>query len=279
MLNRQASRCHCIWLVAAGILIPGPMVTQANAEDLDLDTPSFEAPFIPDVDILDPNFGLLSFVNPDLSSTGWVQTGADAGTFLSDTGVFINQTVPGFSSAIAGVDGRQLAFMQVDPLADGSTPARDFNSIYQQSTDVFEAGKDYTFTLEVGNQGDPVIGDTVGLKIAIGYLDTSGGQTGSGVFQVINERRIVASQLDNSGSTLLNDFSVDVLSSELSPSLLDERIAVQVLVDVPTDLGGVDPGDLGGGFNVDNARLTAVPEPASAGLLVLGGLLIARRRR
>ena len=266
-------------LIAGACLLSAFAGLQAQGQSIDLDTPSFEEPFIPVVDPTAPDFGLLSFVNPDMSGTGWVQTGEGAGTLLSDTGVFINQTVPGVSMAITNVVGRQVAFIQVDPLADGSSLSKDFISLYQESEAVFEVGKDYRFELAVGNQSLPVTSDLAAMRIAIGYLDASGGQVGSDVFQSLTSAPIVASDLVNDGSGLLTDFGVDLLASGLTPSILGEKIAVQILIDVPTGLTVEEAANLGGGFNVDNARLSVVPEPTSLALLAVSGLLFSRRRR
>jgi hypothetical protein len=54
------------------------------------------------------------------------------------------------------------------------------------------------------------------------------------------------------------------------------EIAVDALM---FNVNGDTPGSLGNGLVFDNVSLAAVPEPATLGLLCLGGLLMLRRRR
>ena len=263
-----------------------------SAQSIALDNASFEDPVIPpfDISLIDPELfnpgnelALRFAIGLQLTETSipsWVQTGdvfIDNHGVLSDTGIFSNQDVPALGvTGITGIDGDQLGFLIVNPLADGVT--EDFVSIYQETDAVFTSGEDYRFSLEVGNAVTFPATERTPLQIVIGYLDDSSGQTGSEVFQPIKSKDILVSQLDNSGSGQLTDFDLDLLASEINPSDLGKQIAVQVIVAIPDDLTQQEIGNIGGGFNIDNARLV-VPEPGSMALLGIGGLVLLRRRR
>lgn len=281
------------------------MSAQASTQSLALNNASFEQPFIPEVDFSDPEVQQLlataqtaseaQFIIGNLVSRdvfpagGWIQTGPQ---FIgrNSSGVFSNQPIsfpplfevdPIPNTHGDGVGFDQIGFMLADPAANGGTDPddEDFVSIYQQSTDVFEAGKDYRFTLAVGQAVTFTAGDTAPLRIAIGKIDDTPGLEGSEVFDEIVGRSVLASELDNSGTGELRDFFVDLEAAGLDPALVGESIAVQIRVAVPDDLQGEDLFNTGGAFNYDNARLTAVPEPGSLALLSVAGLALFRRRR
>lgn len=285
-----------------------------SAQQLALENASFEEPLIDVIDFSTPEVQALlgtitnqfeaqlvigNLVARDVFSEaslggdpqlGWLQTGPQ---FIgrNSSGVFSNQpinlpelgfVVPPIPNTVGdGVAFDQLGFMLADPSANGGNEEgdEDFVSIYQQSTDVFEAGKDYSFTLAVGQAVTFSAGDSAPLRIAIGTLNDTPGLEGSEVFNEIVGQDIFASELDNSGIGTLRDFSVVFDELDLNPSLLGENIAVQIRVAVPDDLEGEELFNTGGAFNYDNARLAVVPEPTSLALLSLGGLALLRRRR
>ncbi|MFK7790391.1 MAG: PEP-CTERM sorting domain-containing protein, partial [Phycisphaeraceae bacterium] len=183
-----------------------------------------------------------------------------------NVGVFLNVEVPVEPGVvippIANAVGAQVAYMLVNPDADGINDSQV--SIFQETEAVFAAGTDYTFTIAIGNAVTFAADDTASLILSIGSVDSNG------VFQSAGtDNTIFASELVNNGSGLLTDFSVELASSDIGPGLLGDQVAIRVLQD----------GGLGGGFNLDNARLSSVPEPTSLALLAMGGLLATRRRR
>lgn len=291
-------------LVAAVCLVAG---AEVSAQSIALQNASFEDPDIPQANLglidftqinsqLELQFAIGRLISRDFFGGSWVQTGPTS-NFTNppsqQTGVFSNQPIvintPDFNvqiDPIQGVDGDgigfdQLGFILADPLADGVL--NDFVSIHQESAGVFEAQKDYSFTLAVGLSSVFPAGDDAPLRIAIGYLDDTPGLEGSEMFQELAGLDIIASQLGpgagTSGPSPLSDFTVELDDLDIAPELLGKGIAVEIRVDVPSDIPVQDRFNIGGSFNYDNARLAVVPEPTSLALLAVGGLLGLRRRR
>ncbi|MEM9345799.1 MAG: PEP-CTERM sorting domain-containing protein [Planctomycetota bacterium] len=281
--------------------------SQVSAQSIALVNGSFEDPDIPQANLslidfsqinsqLEFEFAIGRLLSVDFFGSGWTQTGPTS-NFTNppnqQTGVFSNQSVvvnsPQFNvqiDPIENVDGDgvgfdQLGFILADPFADGVL--NDFVSIHQASAGVFEADTEYRFTLAVGLSSVFPAGDDAPLRIAIGYLDDTPGLEGSEKFIELDGLDIIASDLGpgtgTSGPTPLEDFWVDLTPDEIAPELLGKTIAVEIRVDVPSDVPVQDRFNIGGSFNFDNARLTVVPEPTSLALLGLGGLLALRRRR
>ena len=247
-----------------------------SAQTIAIENSSFEGP-----NVLAPNNPFIS-IGVAVGIEGWqatfpssisdalpIPSGVDLPpSFLGqlNAGVFLNVPVPvepGVTiPAISNAVGSQLAYILVNPDADGVADTQ--TSIFQETQAVFEADTDYSFTLAIGNAVTFAADDTASLILSIGSIDEQGlfqsAGTGNTVF---------ASELVNNGSGLLTDFSVDLTAGEIAPELLGEQVAIRVLQD----------GGQGGGFNLDNARLSSVPEPTSLALLAVGGLLAVRRRR
>lgn len=301
-----ARKPKCTFLIA-GLLLAGMSTTDLHAQLIALNNASFEQPDIPQADLSLIDFSMIgsqfeleiaigSLITRDDFDNAWVQTGPTSS--FSDppsnqSGVFSNQPINlnalGIDiivDPIANVHGDgvgfdQLGFILADPFADGVT--KDFVSIHQESSAVFEVEQDYSFTLAVGLSSIFPAGDEAPLRIAIGYLDDDPALIGSEKFQEVAGLDITATQiLDGivqSGPTPLKDFTVDLPRGLIDASALGEQIAVEIRVNVPSDIADVDRFNVGGSFNFDDARLVAVPEPGSLALLAVGGLVGLRRRR
>lgn len=276
-MNRALLASAKVGVLSSGLFV-GLCATSAQAqavESIELVNHSFESPsvFAPDNPFRD--------INVAVGITGWQATfpGSVPNTLpippdvvlppellgQLNVGVFFNVPVPIEDIVIPPIEnalGNQVAFMLVNPSADGVTDTQV--SIFQESQAVFEADTDYTFTLAIGNAVTFAADDSASLILSIGTVDELGDFQAAGL-----SNTVFASELVNDRSGLLTDFDVTLSASEIGASLLGEQVAVRILQD----------GGQGGGINFDNARLTAVPEPGSIALLGAGALMLTRRRR
>lgn len=269
----QAVLCNAVAVAAVSVV--GLSATDAKAVDLPLVNPSFELPAVPFP--TDPNPDQADFVLLDIN--GWNKTGPfgndpRAPVGVQDTGVFLNLPFdPGSGSLVlptSNADGNQLAFMVVN--TDSFDPAPPI-TISQTTSTVFEAGKDYTFKMDIGSSFVAPLGALVGgspveaVDLIIGY----GGGTGETITAVAT-RTVLATELTLDFPT----FSAPLTEFEVSTGLLgagDAAIGQDLRVMIRLAAGN------SGAFNLDNARLSSVPEPTSLALMGLGGLFCLRRRR
>lgn len=253
-----------------------------SAEGITLLSASFEGPFINPEDIPEVPTEQ-DFIRIDIDQ--WDETGPDK--FFSeelqgtiDNGVFINIDFPtsaGVIPAAGGVaEGTQVAFMVVDSTAGVTEPA---NTISQASSEVFEAGYSYKFTIGIGSSlraspnslrpgGDTANPET--LELIIGYGDPLD------ITPVVEPFEVKATDLTVDFSTFqvpLVNFSVETGVLDAGDAALGEQIRVMVRQKAGAGVGGA--------FNLDVAQLerTFVPEPASLAVLTVGGLVLSRRRR
>ncbi len=174
----------------------------------------------------------------------WVQT---AGVFL-DTKPYANRT--GLQCAY------MLSFPQVTLFQDYSTsPA--FNAAY-------EIGQSYSLTLGVyGNS----LTTNSSLQLSLFYRDS-----GNNMVTIGSPRTITYDPAIFPGTAPFNlvDYSVAIPAVQAGDAWAGKNIGVMVQV---------AGSDFTGYWDMDNARLTTVPEPGVASLLALGvcGLLLRRR--
>lgn len=272
-------------ITATAVFVAGGVFgAQAQASEIPLVNPSFESPAVSFP--TDPNPDESDFVLLDIQ--GWNKTGPfgnddRAPVGVQDTGVFLNLPFdPGTGEPVlvtGNADGNQLAFMVVN--TDSFLPSEEAVTISQTSNTAFEAGKDYTFNIDIGVSivatpgvllgGD--IDNPEGLELIIGY----GGGTGDTITPVATQQ-VSATQLaldfgdgtaENPPSTPLTEFAVSTGLLDGSEDAIGEDLRVMI-----RQVGGNS-----GAFNLDNARLTAVPEPGSFAILATLGTLALRRRR
>ena len=182
----------------------------------------------------------------------WDQT---AGMFL-DTNPYGNS------------DGAQVGYVLSFPQAalfqdydsvdwNDSTPTHDFDA-------VFEPGNSYQLTLGVFGK-DMVEGAT--LELSLYYRDALDNMVTVGSTPVVYS----AATFPEVPPLNLIDYSVTVSTVQAS----DEWAGKNIGIKIESTFGS------GAGYwDIDNVRLTAVPEPASLGLMsvLLGGLLLRRHR-
>ena len=271
-LSKVVSRCAMMGCASFAMLVS---VGAASAEDITLLNPSFELPSVPFP--TDPNPDQADFVLLDIQ--GWNKTGPfgndpRAPVGMQDTGVFLNLPFdPGTGSLVqptSNADGNQLAFMVVN--TDSFLPGSAEITISQTTSTAFEAGKAYSFKMDIGSSFVAPLGALLGgspveaLDLIIGY-----GGTGESITPVAT-RTVLATELTLDFATFnapLTEFEVvtDVLDGAHAAIGEDLRVMIKL-----TDGNS-------GAFNLDNARLSVVPEPGSMAILATLGVLALRRRR
>lgn len=244
--------------------------TGLHAQPVTVPNHSFEGP--------DASLSPLPAV-PDMES--WTRTGPviDMPNFgvsgVLAAGVFANPD-EGSPGHIVGVDGLQMAFIQAtDPsnIPVGESPI----SIHQTLDHRFELGKYYALTIGVAPAGDD---EFQGMNAPRTYNPNEGAPPDPApaelTFRLFFEQdqqrltvavgTVLSTQLEQN---LVIDFELISDTVGASDPWLNQLIGIEI---APT-LG------LSGFWNVDNVRLVEVPEPATATLLALSGLVLIRRRR
>jgi len=229
----------------------------ANADSIPLLNHQFDNPVV-----MPQGTSQIDFVLPFIDDWDEFGVAGDFGPFtgvLLDSGVFVNP----FATTL---EDAQKAYLRFN-IAAGQN-GEDITAISQKTAPeyVYEAEKDYTFTMAVAKSlnlepgTDDQLNNPSTVVLWLGYDD-------GGTFQDVASFAIDALNLNGDGS--LSDFSVTALGGDLPGAALGERIVVRV-----SQEGGIT-----GAFDIDNARLSAVPEPGSAVLLTLATGLCLRRRR
>jgi hypothetical protein len=137
--------------------------------------------------------------------------------------------------------------------------------IFQDLSATYEEGRSYHLSVRIrgGSQGME-LGRPI--EIQLYYRDGSDAIVPIAVTEFLNDN------LDS--PTHLVEVTADLAEVEASDAWAGEDIGIRIL-------STATESNQGGAWDIDNVRLTAVPEPATVALVAIGGAigLAARRRR
>lgn len=195
-----------------------------------------------------------AYFDPAIFQVTWEQT---AGAFFD--------AAPGNSSPIANLNGAQGAYLLAFP---GVSLFQDYNTAdwnHPTPTHAFDAtfqvGQSYQLTIGVLGKGGLADGTT--LMMGLYYGDSSNPHTIASTLAVYSAAAFPT-------ITNLTDFTVNMPMVQASDAWAGQHIGIEII-----NLGGPSAGY----WDLDNVRLTSVPEPAAAALLVgLLGVWVAGRR-
>lgn len=236
------------WTAVAWLGVAG--TTGALAAGLAVPNGSFESPTPP------PGFPAFPVVDV------WQKSPEPAGiplpggiTWDQLAGVFPN-TAAGSADHIDNVDGNQAAYLFAIPGV----------ALFQKLDSRFEVGNAYTLTLGVLGAGGIAEGST--LQLGLYYADANQQPV------TVAATTVTYTLAGFPTATHLIDQTVSLPTVLAGDAWAGREIGIQILSTFGTGAGYWD---------VDHARVTVVPEPGAAGLVLLGagvtGLLAGGRRR
>jgi hypothetical protein len=226
-----------------------------------------------------PLVSLAQQASPFLQGTGWTTNGPELMEFPPGSGYWVNIGTLVWQNPPVGAYNH-VDNLITDPtvsLADDPDPsnypyqgaaslgAQTGNEFSQLLTSSFEPGLRYSLTMGAGRNfgnAEQVPAVTAALRLALYYLDDG------------SDRQIVTSvDIFNNASTGLSaNHMLDFSTPEFVVGANDAAAGRKVGILLTTI------GPAGGYFNVSNVRVAAVPEPASACVLLAGSVLLLRRR-
>jgi hypothetical protein len=182
------------------------------------------------------------------------------------TGVFPNPPPESSANHIDNLDGAQAAYLFAVPEValfqdydtvdwDDAAPSHAFNS-------TFEVGMAYRLT--VGVIGGSGMAEGAGLRLSLYYRDPASNPVTVGATDIFYSTAAFPT------ITHLNDYQVDIPPVQASDAWAGKTLGVQI--------AAISPG--GTYWDIENVRVSAIPEPGSVALvgLGLGVLLLARAR-
>lgn len=233
-----------LW-VTAGLLAS---VGGASAQSLLVANGSFESPTPPQGY---PAWPLVDSWQKTPEPQGYDPNNFGGLTWDQMSGVFPN-TAAGQPDHIDNVDGNQAAYLF-------TLQGVGFR---QQLTDAFQIGRSYDLTLGILGGGGISAGDT----FTIGFFFMSGGS-----LTPITSTVVTFSAADFPNATHLIDHGINLPTVQTGDAWAGQNIGISLTSTA---------GNGAGYWDIDNVRLTSVPEPSIVGLLAAGavGLVVWNRR-
>jgi hypothetical protein len=198
---------------------------------------------------------------------GYPEGGPNNFYWIQSAGAFVG-TYPNSANPYSNLLGTQGAYVLSLPGAglfqdsestDWSGAANGLNAIYQ-------VGQSYQLTVGVFGKG--MVENYSSLQLSLYYRDASHNRVTIGSPTTVTFNSTI---FNPAGPFTLMDYSVNLPAVQAGDAWAGRNIGIEIASVL---------GDGNGYWDMDNVRLTAIPEPASAGLAALGfaGLIFARAR-
>jgi len=238
--------CGIAGRLALAVFSVAVLAGRLRAATIDVPNASFESPT---TNYADPAIGSWQ----KTPQPGWFDPATFGYSWDQLSGVFLN-TAPGQSDHIDNVDGNQAAFLFAVPTA----------GLTQDLVAPFGIGQSFQLTVGlIGGGGNMPAGSL--LEVGLYYRDA-----GNNIVTVAkNDISFDGTLFPN--TTHLVDCTVSLVAVQAGDAWAGKPIGVELMSLAATP---------GGYWDLDNIRLTSVPEPSTWGLAAaaIGAILLMRRR-
>lgn len=183
-------------------------------------------------------------------------------TWDQEAGIFLNDPAPA-SDHINNLDGVQSAYLFSDQGV----------GIYQTLSATYQLGQSYHLTVGIIGQGGGIPDGAI-IQIQLYYLAPDNSMV------VLGSTTATEDATNFPDHVTMFDYSVDLPAVGASDAWLGRPIGIEIVSpEIPDNPG--QPTFLGGYWDVDDVRLTSIPEPGSVMLLAVSafGLLWRHPRR